>query len=153
MPVKKLKYFLDYNKTKYISISHSPAFTAQEIAASAHISGSQFAKTVIVKLDGKMCMAVLPGVKNIDLKQLKSAHNAYEIELATEKEFKNLFPECEIGAMPPFGNLYNLQVYVDESLANEKEILFNAGTHTELISMSYQDFIKLAKPKILKFVA
>ncbi len=151
MPVKKLKEFLDSNKVKYVTMSHSPAYTAQEIAAMAHIPGKELAKTVIVKVDGEMAMAVLPASYKVDFKLLKKAAKAKKVELADEKEFKDLFPECEVGAMPPFGNLYDMNVFVAESLAEGKEIAFNAGSHTELIKMSYADFEKLAEPTVLKY--
>ncbi|MCK4350029.1 MAG: YbaK/EbsC family protein [Candidatus Krumholzibacteria bacterium] len=151
MPVKKLKEFLDSNKVKYVTMSHSPAYTAQEIAAMAHIPGKELAKTVIVKVDGEMAMAVLPASYKVDFKLLKKAAKAKKVELAGEKEFKDLFSECEVGAMPPFGNLYDMNVFVAESLAEGKEIAFNAGSHTELIKMSYADFEKLAEPTVLKY--
>ena len=153
MPVKKLKEFLDKNKVKYVSMSHSTAYTAQEIAASAHIPGKELAKTVVVKLDGKMAMAVLPASYRIDFDLLKRASGANEATLAGEREFKDTFPGCEVGAMPPFGNLYDMDVYVAESLAEDEEIAFNAGSHTELIRLPYEDFERLVKPIVVKFSA
>ena len=151
MPVKTLREFLDQKKIKYIAVAHSPAYPAQEIAASAHIPGREVAKTVMVKLDGKMSMAVLPASFQVDLKRLAEVAGAAKVELATEEEFKGLFPECEPGAMPPFGNLYDMQVYATESLAEDAEIAFNAGSHTELLKLSYADFEKLVKPTVAKF--
>jgi Ala-tRNA(Pro) deacylase len=151
MPSEKLKEFLDANKVKYISIQHSSAFTAQEIAASAHIPGKDIAKTVIVKIDGKMAMAVLPASYKVSFEHLKSALDVNEVRLAYEQEFMDKFPDCEVGAMPPFGNIYNMDVYVAEALADNKEIAFNACTHTELIKMQFRDFEKLVKPKRFKF--
>ncbi len=151
MPVRKLKEFLDSNKIKYVSVKHSLAYTAQEIAASAHIRGKEVAKTVIVSLDGKTAMAVLPASYRVDLERLKKAAGAKKIELLTEKDFKDMFPECEVGAMPPFGNLYGMEVYVATSLAEDDEIAFNAGSHTELIRIAYKDFERLVKPKVLEF--
>lgn len=151
MPAKKLKEFLDKEKIKYVSIVHSAAFTAQEIAASAHVPGHALAKTVIVHLDGKPVMAVLPADKRIVLEDLRNAAGAQEIRFATEDEFKSLFPDCEIGAMPPFGNLYGLDVFVAAPLADEDEIVFNAGSHTELIKLAYRDFDRLVKPKVANF--
>lgn len=151
MPVKKVKEFLDKNKIKYISVKHSPAYTAQEIAESAHISGKNIAKTIIVKIDGKMAMAVLPANYLIDIDLLKDETKAEYVELAGEKEFQDMFPGCEVGAMPPFGNLFGLPVYLAETLAKDEEIAFNAGTHTELIKLKYTDFSELVKPVILKF--
>ena len=153
MPLKKLKDFLDGHNIKYETISHSQAFTAQEIAAAAHIPGKQLAKTVIVKIDGKIVMAVLPASYKVDFNLLKGATGAGKVELAKEEEFKLMFPECEVGAMPPFGNLYGVEVYVAESLAEEEKIAFNAGSHTELLKLSYKDFEIHAKPKVLKFSA
>jgi len=150
MPTQRLKEFLDSNKVKYVAISHSQAFTAQEIAASAHIPGRQLAKTVMVTLDGEMAMAVLPATDRVDLKLLKKAAGVKKAKLAGEQEFKDLFPDCEIGAMPPFGNLYDLDVYVAASLVEGEEIAFNAGSHTELIRMAYADFERLVKPKVVE---
>jgi Ala-tRNA(Pro) deacylase len=151
MPVQKLKDFLDSNGVKYVSISHSMAYTAQEIAAASHIPGKEIAKTVMVKLDGKMAMAVLPASYKIDFDLLKNVSGASDAELAGEGEFKDMFPGCEIGAMPPFGNLYDMEVFVAESLTEDEEIAFNAGNHTELIKLAYDDFEKLVHPAKLKF--
>lgn len=151
MPVKKLKSYLDENRVKYVTISHSNAYTSQEIAASAHISGRELAKTVMVYLNGKMAMAILPATNQIDFDLLKKIPGIATVELAGEPEFKDRFPECDPGAMPPFGNLYDMEVYVDESLTLDKEIAFNAGSHTELIKLAYADYEKLVKPRIFKF--
>jgi Ala-tRNA(Pro) deacylase len=148
MPVKKLKEFLDANKIKYVSITHSPAYTAQQIAAAAHIPGKELAKTVMVKLDGKLAMAVLPASLKIDFDLLRQASGAGKVELATESEFRETFPGCELGAMPPFGNLYDMAVYVAVPLAADEEIAFNAGSHVELIKLAYEDFERLVKPKV-----
>jgi len=151
MPSKKLKSFLDENKVKYVSIRHSSAYTAQEIAAIAHIPGKDLAKTVIIKIDGKMAMAVLPASYKVSFDNLKNIIGAKEIRLAYEQEFIDKFPDCEVGAMPPFGNIYGMDVFVAESLADDEEIAFNACNHTELIKMSFSDFEKLVKPKRIKF--
>lgn len=151
MPIKKLKDYLDSNNIKYVTIKHSRAYTAQEIAASAHIPGKELAKTVIVKVDGELAMAVLPASFMIDFTQLKKAIAAKKVSLAHEEDFSQHFSGCDIGAMPPFGNLYGLKVYVAESLTADEEIVFNAGSHTELIKLSYKDFEALVKPEILKF--
>ena len=153
MPVKKLTEFLDGQKVKYVTTSHSAAYTAQEIAATAHISGYELAKAVIVKLDKGVAMAVVPASYKVDLDRLKNAAGAKKVSLASEQEFRGMFPECELGAMPPFGNLYGVDVFVDESLTKDEQIAFNAGSHTELIKMSYQDFERLAKPRVAKFAA
>ena len=153
MPVKRLKEFLDSNNIQYVTISHSPAYTAQAIAASAHVSGKELAKTVMVKVDGKMAMAVLPASYQVDFALMKEAVGAKILELATEAEFKDLFSECEVGAMPPFGNLYHMQVFAAAKLAEDDEIAFNAGSHTELIKLAYKDFERLVKPTVVKFSA
>lgn len=151
MPVKKLKEFLDSNSVKYVTVKHSPAFTAQEVAASSHIPGKELAKTVMIKIDGTMAMAVLSAQNQVDFHLFKKSIGAQTVELAGEKEFKDMFPECDVGAMPPFGNLYGINVYVAESLAEDESIAFNAGSHTELIKLAYRDFENLVKPKVLKF--
>jgi len=151
MPVQKLKEFLDSHNIKYVTISHSRAFTAQETAASAHVPVKELVKTVIVKIDGKMAMAVLPASSKVDFDILKKATGSATIEIANEKEFKDLFPDCEIGAMPPFGNLYGMEVFVAKSLTEDREIAFNAGSHRELVKLTYKDFERLVKPKIVKF--
>ncbi len=151
MPVKKLKEYLDNQGIEYVAINHSLAYTAQRIAAAAHISGKDLAKTVMLKVDGKMKMAVLPASCKINMEQLREAINAGIIEIASEKEFKDLFPECEVGAMPPFGNLYGMDVFVAEKLTEDEEIAFNAGSHRELIKLSFKDYQKLVNPKIIKF--
>jgi Ala-tRNA(Pro) deacylase len=151
MPVKKLKEFLDSQNVKYVSIVHSRAYTAQEIAASAHIPGKELAKTVMVKVDGKMAMAVLPASFQVNFERLRQVVGAKAVELATEREFQDKFPECEVGAMPPFGNLYSMEVYVSRRLSEDKEIAFNAGSHTELIKLAYSDFERLVGPKVLDF--
>ena len=126
MPVRRLREFLDREKVRYVSIRHSPAYTAQEIAASAHIRGRELAKVVVVKLDGTMALAVLPASVKVDLDLLRQATGARRVELATESEFASSFPECELGAMPPFGGLYGMTVYSDARLAEDTEIAFNA---------------------------
>jgi Ala-tRNA(Pro) deacylase len=149
MPVRKLKEFLDTQQTKYVVISHSPAYTAMEVAQSAHIPGKDLAKVVMVMLDGRMCMAVMPAIRKLDLERLRQAAEVSEARLATEDEFRKLFPECETGAMPPFGNLYGMEVYVAAQLAEDEEIAFNAGSHTEVIKLRYADYAKLVGPKVV----
>ena len=151
MPAAKLMSFLDEQGVKYMVIRHSPAYTAQEVASSAHIKGKDVAKTVMVKMDGEMAMAVLPASYRVDLKAMEKATGTKGVELATEKEFKDLFPQCETGAMPPFGNLYDMKVFVSKSLTEDDEIAFNAGTHMELVRMDYADFERLVKPTIAEF--
>jgi Ala-tRNA(Pro) deacylase len=150
MPID-LKEFLDANKIKYISISHSPAFTAQGIAALTHTPGKELAKTVIVNIDDELAMAVLPASHQVNLSLLRQRARAGTIRLATEREFKDKFPDCETGAMPPFGNLFGMKVFVDEILSKDREIAFNAGSHRELIRLAYEDFERLVNPQVLGF--
>jgi len=147
----KLTYYLDSNLVKYLTLTHSPAYTSQEIAASVHIPGKSLAKTVLIKADGKLIMAVLPASYKIKFAALKKALGAKEVRLAYEQEFKDKFPDCEVGAMPPFGNLYNMEVYISKSLAEDYEIAFNACNHNNLIKMGFKDFQRLVEPKILEF--
>ena len=153
MPVTRIRKFLDHNEVKYVIIAHSKAFTAQDIAASAHIPGKELAKTVIVKIDGRLAMTVLPASYLVDFEMLKHATRAGAVELAGEEEFRSLFPGCEVGAMPPFGNLYDMEVFVEEILTEDRQIAFNAGTHTELIQMGFSDFERLVQPRVLSFSA
>jgi len=151
MPANKLKRFLDENHIRYISIRHSPAYTAQETAASAHIPGRELAKTVMLFVDGEMAMAVLPSTRMLDLELLRHQVDAESVTLATENQFKDRFPDCEAGAMPPFGNLYQIPVYVDRSLTLDDQIAFNAGSHAELIQMAFEDFENLVHPIVAEF--
>jgi len=153
MPMKKLERFLDKQHVKYVRIRHSPAFTAQEIAASAHIPGRELAKTVMVKLDGELSMVVLPASYQIDFDILRDETGANSVELAGEREFRDTFPDCELGAMPPFGNLFDLPVLVADVLADDDEIAFNAGSHTELIRLAYADFSRLVGPRVVRTCA
>lgn len=151
MAANRLKEFLDSNHISYMTLVHPQVFTSQEVASSAHISGKKLAKTVMVKIDGRMAMAVLPASSHIDFIRFRDEINAGKIELAREDEFEDLFPECETGAMPPFGNLYGIDVIVAEQLCNDKEIAFNSGSHTELIKLAYDDFERLVHPRTAKF--
>ena len=149
MPIRKLRDFLDSNHIRYFIISHSPVYTAQEVAASAHIPGKELAKTVMVTIDGKLAMAVLPASYKLDFDKLKDAAGTRDALLASEEDFADMFPGCEVGAMPPFGNLYGMKTYVAEELAEDEEIVFNAGNHMELLRLSYADFEQLVKPLVV----
>jgi Ala-tRNA(Pro) deacylase len=150
MPARQLSEFLDNEGVKYITIRHSPAFTAQEIAASAHVPGKEMAKTVMVQLDDRIAMAVVPASSRLDLGRLRDAAGADKVALSGERDFEARFPDCELGAMPPFGNLYGMDVFVADSLAEDEEIAFNAGSHTELVRLAYDDFARLAHPKVAR---
>ncbi len=151
MPSARLRSYLDENNIKYITIKHSPAFTAQEIAAVSHIPGKNLAKVVMINVKGKLAMAVLPASFKVNVEELKEQLGTDAVKLAHEKEFMNLFPDCEVGAMPPFGNLYGIDVYVEKDLTEDEYIYFNSCTHTELIQMRFDDFQKLVQPKVLEF--
>ncbi len=150
MPVQRLKEFLDKNDIRYVIITHSRAYTTAAIGAITHIPGKEIAKTVMVKIDGKLAMAVVPGSRHVDLRTLAAGVGAKEAVVVGEPEFENMFPDCELGAMPPFGVLYGLSVYVDERLREDLEIAFNAGSHRELIRMAYKDFERLENPIVLR---
>jgi Ala-tRNA(Pro) deacylase len=147
MPATRLKEFLDHEHVRYLTISHSPAYTAQEVAAAAHVPGRDMAKTVVVRMDGALALVVLPAAARLNLPLLEETAGARRVELASERDFRGAFPGCEVGAMPPFGNLYGMRVFVSEDLAKEEEIAFNAGSHTEVMKMRYADFERLAKPR------
>jgi Ala-tRNA(Pro) deacylase len=153
MALASLMDYLDRENVKYMVITHSPAYTAQGIAGLAHIPGQELAKTVIVKLDGEFAMAVLPAKYHVDLLHLQQRAKARTAALATEDDFQSVFPGCETGAMPPFGNLFGLPVYADVNLERDKEIAFNAGTHRELIRMAWDEFKRLVNPRVISFAA
>ncbi len=146
-----LKNFLDESHVRYETITHSPAFTAQEVAESTHITGKALAKTVMVVIDGAPAMAVLPANQKVELDDLCECAETDDVQLAREEEFKICFPDCEPGAMPPFGNLYDMSVYVSPDLAEEAEIAFSAGTHADVIRMGFHDFERLVSPHVLRF--
>jgi Ala-tRNA(Pro) deacylase len=152
MPLSRVRDFLDSHQIKYLVISHSLAYTAQGIAALTHVSGKKLAKTVIVKIDGILAMAVVPASLHVDPDRLATLAGGQAVEIASEREFKNAFPDCETGAMPPFGNLYDIPVYADASLGDSEEITFNAGTHRELIRMTWGDFVRLVNPSVADLV-
>jgi Ala-tRNA(Pro) deacylase len=151
MPARKIQEYLESQGVPYEVIDHLTTYTAQEVAASAHLPGKNVAKTVIVKLDGRFAMAVLPAPYSVDLEQLRDLTGSIHVELAGEEEFTRLFPGCEVGALPPFGNLFGLEVYVASDLAQDEWIAFSAGSHTQLIRMRYADFERLVQPMVLEF--
>lgn len=150
MYLKKLTEFLDSHSVKYTTLIHSQAFTARDIATIAHVPRKELAKTVVVKADDRMIMVVVPATDMVDLKLVRKLLGAANVRLADEDEFKELFPDCELGAMPLFGNLYNVDVLAADDLTQDEEIVFNAGTHRELIRMAYKDFERLVQPRIAK---
>jgi len=147
-PLTKLREFLDTNRVAYQVLAHPQAFTAQELAAVEHVPGKEQAKVVVLRSGSEFFMVVLPAPYHVDLQKARAATGKQNLVLATEKEFVSLFPDCEPGAMPPFGNLYNVPVWVDELLARDEEIVFNACTHTQAIKMKYADFARLVCPRV-----
>ena len=149
--LRKLKDYLEKNQVSYEVGIHQEVFTAQEIAAAQHVPGREMAKVVMVKADGKMVMLVLPASYRVELKKLKDVLDCKKVGMAKEKEFQDLFPDCEIGAMPPFGNLYNMEVWVDKMLTEDASIVFQAGNHIETIRIKYSDYVRLVNPKVGDF--
>lgn len=150
IPVR-LKSYLEKSGIAYHVSYHQRAYTAQEVAAAQHVSGRELAKVVMVRVEGELVMMVLPASSMVDMDKLKGLFRGKEARLAREEEFQGLFPDCEIGAMPPFGNLYDLEVYVDASLAKQPHIVFQAGSHVETIRMAYGDFANVVHPKVMDF--
>ncbi|MFT3742359.1 MAG: YbaK/EbsC family protein [Gammaproteobacteria bacterium] len=145
-----VRRYLDDHHISYKTINHVPAYTAQETAQLSHISGKEIAKCVIVKIDGKLAMIVEPASIRLDLSWIKAWLKANQVELANEQEFQECFPDCELGAMPPFGNLYGMDVIVDDMLTEDRTIAFNGGTHTDLVEMAYKDYENLVKPRLMR---
>ena len=152
MPIlKRLQSYLDNHKIPYEVVSHPTAYTARDVAATLHVSGNVFAKVVMVKADERFVMAVLPSTWRVDLKRLKDVLEAREVRLATERECAELFPDCDVGTMPPFGNLYGVEVYVDQLLTEDESIVFEAGTYVGAMKLRYKDFAALVRPKVAAF--
>lgn len=146
----RLKTVLDENRVPYTAMAHTTAYTAHGAAATMKVSGKELAKTVVLRAGEDIVLAVLPAAHHASLEKMSSLLGK-PTRLATEQEFGALFPDCELGAMPPFGELYGLPIYVDESLAADEEIVFNAGTHHDAIRLRYEDFARLAKPVVCAF--
>ncbi len=151
MPAETLLQYLEEQGVDYEILRHDRAYTAQEVAASAHIPGDELAKAVMVLVDGEMGMALLPASYRVNLDLIKQGLDAEKVELATEKQFKDRFPDCDVGALPPFGNLYGIPIYADQQLSKHIDLAFCGGTHTELIRMPFDDFKHLTNPKIINF--
>jgi Ala-tRNA(Pro) deacylase len=149
--LKKLKDYLEQNQVSYELGYHVRVYTAQEIAAAQHVPGKEMAKVVMVKTDGKNIMLVLPASYRVEMKKLKGVLNSKKVVMVKEEEFQELFPDCEIGAMPPFGNLYNLEVWVDQVLTEDDFIVFRAGSHVETLRIKYSDYARLVSPKVGDF--
>lgn len=147
----RLEGYLRENQVPFEAQQHPRAVTAQEVAASEHVPGKMLAKTIMVQADGEMVMLALPATYQVDLEKAAAALGARDARLSEEEEFEDTFPDCEVGAMPPFGNLYSVPVCVDESLAEDETIVFRAGTHTETMSVRYSDFERLVEPTVAAF--
>jgi Ala-tRNA(Pro) deacylase len=147
MPLSRLKTFLEHNGIQYTQQTHATAYTAAGVASVSHVKGKEMAKAVMVLADDKLVMLVVPANTHIRLKQAKAALKAHQVLLSSEADFAHVFPDCEVGAMPPFGNLYGIPVFVDEALTQDKEIAFNAGNHRELIKMSYAEYERAVQPQ------
>ena len=147
----RLKSYLDKNGVNYHVFYHQRVYTAQEVAAAQHVSGKELAKVVMVKVDSELMMMVLSASFMVDMEKLKKFFRGKGVKLAREEDFQGLFPDCEIGAMPPFGNLYNLEVCVDTVLAEQPHIVFQAGSHVETIRIAYKNFANLVRPKVMEF--
>lgn len=148
---RKLKEYLDQSKVPYKVSTHQEVYTAQEVAASLRVKGKELAKVVMIKTKDKLVMATLPASHKVNIEKMKQVLADPGARLATEGEFKAAFPDCDVGAMPPFGHLYNLDVYADKSLAEDEEIVFQAGSHVETIKMKYKDYCRLANPEVAEF--
>lgn len=146
MSMERVRQYLDEQNIKYSILQHSPAYTAQEVAESVHVTGRHFAKCVMVKIDGRLAQVVLPASDQVDLKRMAQSVGATSVELAREDDFQESFPDCEVGAMPPFGNLFGMEVFVSPHLTAADRIAFNAGNHTDVMQLSYGDFQRLVDP-------
>lgn len=148
---QRIRDFLDSQDVSYESLHHPQAFTGQEVAHSLHISGKHCAKTIVLDGDGKLRMAVIPASNRLNLQELRAAMEVNRLEMLPESELVKLFPDCDRGAIPPFGNLYGVDVWVDRAVSDSGEIVFCAGTHEDCLRMKYSDFAKLAKPRLGRF--
>jgi Ala-tRNA(Pro) deacylase len=149
--VQRLKEYLDNHQVRYEVLAHREAYTAPEIAQVLHVPGKELAKVVIVKVDERFVMTVLPANWKVDINRLKEVFRTSHVRLATEQELAGLFPDCDLGTMPPFGNLYGIEVYVDQSLSADETIVCQAGTHSQAIKMRYEDFTALVHPSVTEF--
>jgi Ala-tRNA(Pro) deacylase len=149
MATRRIREYLDGNGARYVVIAHSPAYAAQEVAASAHVPGRSMAKVVVAVLDGRLALAVVPATRDVDFEALREATNSANARIADESEFADYFEGCKLGAIPPFGNLFGVETFVALSLARHPQIAFNAGTHTDVIVMNTEDYLRLAQPTLL----
>ena len=152
MPIlKRLQSYLDANTIPYEVVNHQKAYAAHDVAQTLDVPGKLVAKVVMVKADKYFVMAVLPSTWRVDLKRLRDVLDVRDVRLATEAEIANLFPDCQVGTMPPFGNLYGMEVYVDQLLTEDESIVFEAGTYVGAMKLRYKDFSALVRPKVAAF--
>lgn len=149
MATQRLEQFLKAHNVRFNTVAHDHAITTLDAARRAHLPSHDVAKTVVVKLDGRLAMAVIPANEWISLEALRQAAGARSASLAGEHEFRDRFPECEVGAMPPFGNLYGMDVYAADTLSHEHDIAFHAGNHDEMVRMGWSDYERLVHPRIM----
>lgn len=150
---QSLETYLRQQGVSFQTMTHPVAYTAQEVAAAQHVPGKQLAKVVMADADGELVMLVLPASYRVEFPKVKTALKAKKVRLAREEEFDGTFTDCEVGAMPPFGNLYNLPVYVDSSLADVRDMVFKVGSHTTTMKVKFSDYEKLVKPQIVDLAA
>ena len=148
---RRIRDYLDSQKAPYEWLPHPQAFTAQEVAHSLHVSGKRLAKTVILDADGRLVMAVLPASHRLIMPELKAALEVRRLEMLPESELAKIFPDCDLGAIPPFGNLYGIEVWVDRTVEESGELVFTAGTHVDAVRMKYSDYAELVKPHVGRF--
>lgn len=153
MATRRIREFLDGNHARYVMIHHSPAYTAQELAHSMHLPGKFLAKTVVVKLDERVALAVVPANKDVDLDQLRHETGARQAQIAEPADFVDRFTDCQLGTVPPFGNLFGVDAYVDRDIAKMDQVAFTAGTHSDAIAMTFADYRRLAHPRLMKIAA
>jgi Ala-tRNA(Pro) deacylase len=146
---KTILEHLDKHGVAYVRLPHARAITAQQLAAAMHVTGHRVAKALVVEVDGQRQLVVLPAAEALDERRLAQSLQAARVKLLAEREFGGMFPECELGAEPPFGRMYGLPVLVDARLAREKDIVVRAGSHEEAIEMSYADFAALERPRVV----
>ena len=148
---RRIREYLESKKIVFEWLPHPEAFSAQEVAHSLHVSGKRLAKTVVLDADGCLLMAVLPASHRLNLYELKAVLGARRLEMLPESELAKLFPDCDLGAIPPLGELYGIAVWVERAVAESNEIVFTAGTHVDAVRMAYSDFVGLAKPRLGRF--
>jgi Ala-tRNA(Pro) deacylase len=147
----RLDELLTNRQVAFEHLHHRPSYTANRTAQVLHVPGKEVAKTVVIRVDGRYVLAVLPATHRVDLEQLRQDLGAQEVEMASEAEMDRLFPDCERGAVPPFGSLYHLETVVDESLSADEQIVFDAQNHEDAIRMRYRDYEALEHPRVGRF--